>query len=773
MIINKLVFPIKSDLSFVEGGIPQGMLTANSINRDILYVISPAVKETVITAFFQNQKQTENTQQATFILSDLSIDYLVSKDTSYYELVKDWNVWQTIIPSKALEFISYNRAGKIGISFAFKQLLEPSGYEGSQEITNDNFVINDSGSYIIKIPYYHFLGNDFTYNDVLIYNGGSEVSKKPAIALQGTTGTLEYSVDPSVYIGGYESVEVGLTESILSKLGENSGEIKLLRLKFNNYYTIEEVDGLILNTQEEIDNISEDLHLELANKVDKIKTETGDSAINQVYGTDYLGNDKVFKASELNVPNSVVLRDYQGVIEDLDLELANKVDKIKTETGDSAINQVYGTDYLGNDKVFKASELNVPNSVVLRDYQGVIEDLDFHNNSQNAHQDIRNMISALQGGIIPRGLLEYTTDNIRNDKTLLDTYIQNNYSGETQLGDMVRDLDNIEWYYNGEFWDELGPYSLIPLASMYNDGLMSNTDYQILSQLETDTAFYYNTHGIPVKIKFQKFQLAAGQTMDDALSTLPVIDYEAEGGYIPIIRYTFYDSDGNIVGESMGNKPITTGSDGDLNVKTPYFYKALQQYMDAGEDYATFLVAWKHSLTVDVVAESVDIFYNYINHSNYDYTAYGIIIPEGVLSVNSSLSIPFGMIYNKPIVFPDSVMTIHDYTFGPLLSNTKEIVLPSSLHTILEGNFSDLKSDYPVIIPSLVNEIGNDSFYNATIPYMVMLPQDPPSIAMSTFGESTFDIYVSDIYYDNYYYATNWVALRDRLKKLSELGLGG
>ena len=714
MIINKLVFPIKSDLSFVEGGIPQGMLTANSINRDILYVISPAVKETVITAFFQNQKQTENTQQATFILSDLSIDYLVSKDTSYYELVKDWNVWQTIIPSKALEFISYNRAGKIGISFAFKQLLEPSGYEGSQEITNDNFVINDSGSYIIKIPYYHFLGNDFTYNDVLIYNGGSEVSKKPAIALQGTTGTLEYSVDPSVYIGGYESVEVGLTESILSKLGENSGEIKLLRLKFNNYYTIEEVDGLILNTQEEIDNISEDLHLELANKVDKIKTETGDSVINQVYGTDYLGNDKVFKASELNVPNSVVLRDYQGVIEDLDL----------------------------------------------------------HNYSQNAHQDIRNMISALQGGIIPRGLLEYTTDNIRNDKTLLDTYIQNNYSGETQLGDMVRDLDNIEWYYNGEFWDELGPYSLIPLASMYNDGLMSNTDYQILSQLEADTAFYSNTHGIPVKIKFQKFQLAAGQTMDDALSTLPVIDYEAEGGYIPIIRYTFYDSDGNIVGESMGNKPITTGSDGDLNVKTPYFYKALQQYMDAGEDYATFLVAWKHSLTVDVVAESVDIFYNYINHSNYDYTAYGIIIPEGVLSVNSSLSIPFG-IYNKPIVFPDSVMTIHDYTFGPLLSNTKEIVLPSSLHTILEGNFPDLKSDYPVIIPSLVNEIGNDSFYNATIPYMVMLPQDPPSIAMSTFGESTFDIYVSDIYYDNYYYATNWVALRDRLKKLSELGLGG
>ena len=227
MIINKLVFPIKADLSFVEGGIPQGKLTANSINRDILYVISPAVKETVITAFFQNQKQTEDTQQATFTLSDLSIDYLVSKDTSYYELVKDWNVWQTTIPSKALEFISYNRAGKIGISFAFRQLLEPSGYEGSQEIKSDDFVITNSGSYIIKVPYYQFLDIDFTYNDVLIYHGGSEVYRKPAIALQGTTGTLEYSVDPSVYKGGYEYIDISLTESILSKLQSLEADVEL------------------------------------------------------------------------------------------------------------------------------------------------------------------------------------------------------------------------------------------------------------------------------------------------------------------------------------------------------------------------------------------------------------------------------------------------------------------------------------------------------------------------------------------------------------------
>lgn len=335
-------------------------------------------------------------------------------------------------------------------------------------------------------------------------------------------------------------------------------------------------DESLIEKIKQIDGDIENILLELVNKVDK------ENIGNRIYGTTPEAQQTSYALAENPNPSSIPFRDSRGAIkgatasanqdlvplEQLNAFLNDKVNKIKTGTGDSAINQVYGTDHLGNDKVFKASEINIPRSVVLRDYEGVIEDLSYHNVNQNAHQDIRNMISALQGGIIPRGLLEYTTDNIRYDKTLLDTYIQNNYSREAQLGDMVRDSDNIEWYYNGEFWDELGPYSLIPLASMYNDGLMSNIDYQMLSQLEADTAFYSNTHGIPVKIKFQKVQLAAGQTMDDALSTLPVIDYEAEGGYIPIIRYTFYDSDGNIVGESMGNKPITTGSGGGADLST-------------------------------------------------------------------------------------------------------------------------------------------------------------------------------------------------------------
>ena len=57
MILNKFVFPIKADLRFVEGGIPQGYLTANDINKDMFYVISPTVGDTIIVLTFKTTSQ--------------------------------------------------------------------------------------------------------------------------------------------------------------------------------------------------------------------------------------------------------------------------------------------------------------------------------------------------------------------------------------------------------------------------------------------------------------------------------------------------------------------------------------------------------------------------------------------------------------------------------------------------------------------------------------------------------------------------------------------
>src|SRR5690554_2808763 len=254
MIINKFVFPIKADLKFVEGGIPQSYLTANDINKDMFYVISPAVGDTIVSANFQNNVLNGEPVKVEFTPSSLKVSELVSENESYYELVKDWNVWQGFMPSKPLEYVAYNRAGEIGISFNFKQLLVPAiphGLKVKGYVEGEDFVLEEEedGVYVVKVAYYEYDDVVFTYHDLLIKDG-NDVIRKGAMTQSGNTGSVEYAVDPSVYDSEYESLDPSLTESILSKLGENSADIKLLSLKFKDYYTIEEVDGLILDTQE-------------------------------------------------------------------------------------------------------------------------------------------------------------------------------------------------------------------------------------------------------------------------------------------------------------------------------------------------------------------------------------------------------------------------------------------------------------------------------------------------------------------------------------------
>ena len=53
MIINNLLFVINSKLEFVDGTTRYGYLTANDINKDMLYVISPFPYSTDIRATFK------------------------------------------------------------------------------------------------------------------------------------------------------------------------------------------------------------------------------------------------------------------------------------------------------------------------------------------------------------------------------------------------------------------------------------------------------------------------------------------------------------------------------------------------------------------------------------------------------------------------------------------------------------------------------------------------------------------------------------------------
>ena len=101
------------------------------------------------------------------------------------------------MPSKVLENVAYNRAGMIGISFNFRQVIVPHmvGQTYRGDIISEDFIPTENGYYIVKTPLFIYDDIEFTFNDVLI-KLDDEILIKKAIFTVENTSTLNYSVDP-------------------------------------------------------------------------------------------------------------------------------------------------------------------------------------------------------------------------------------------------------------------------------------------------------------------------------------------------------------------------------------------------------------------------------------------------------------------------------------------------------------------------------------------------------------------------------------------------
>lgn len=104
-----------------------------------------------------------------------------------------------------------------------------------------------------------------------------------------------------------------------------------------------------------------------------------------------------------------------------------------------------------------------------------------HNTSNQAHSDLRNSIAALQGAFIYRGKINKNTPEVT--ELLLNGVIWTLLERLPVLGDVLVDNNNIEWYYNGESWNEYGQGE-IGLATISNDGLMSQGDFSKLAGID-------------------------------------------------------------------------------------------------------------------------------------------------------------------------------------------------------------------------------------------------------------------------------------------------
>ena len=163
-----------------------------------------------------------------------------------------------------------------------------------------------------------------------------------------------------------------------------------------------------------------------------------------------------------------------------DLSGANTVDAVQV-----VINQIDSLNgevqvqvplVMNNNKIEGASK-GTANGDVL-----TVENMTDHNTSPFAHADIRNLISAIQGAYIYRGVINENTINVTQIN--LNARILVLMGRAAILGDVLTDLDRTDWYYDGSSWDNMGQ-TFVVLASAVNDGLMTKEDYTKLFDLYT------------------------------------------------------------------------------------------------------------------------------------------------------------------------------------------------------------------------------------------------------------------------------------------------
>lgn len=397
MIQNILTFCVKNDLTYVSGSIPSGKLVANDVNRNSIYLITP-YDEAIVKANFQTNLQSDTPTSVLGILvnGEIEVGELVDTNASYYNLVKDWNIYEFKVPSTTLSFISRNRTGKIGINFSIEQRLVPmikvsyGTYKG--EITELAQTPTENGYYIIKALGYEYedseSGKSFDLNDILVYNATTDVATKiSAYSNRGSSPTALYSVDPSLLNDNFETITPSLTAQIVQQVNDNTGDILLLNQGVLN-------DGVaITDLQNRMSVAESDIDTAEANIVNlQGRMATAESDIDKIED----GTTIVEKALRDSLGN--VIKDHY---------VASVI-----PTYDDNTNNLYLNPYNGNDSLMptRIEGVNLPKATTLKDGLMAKEDkvkvdnvasdissaITTHDGSVVAHLHLRTLINDLQ-----------------------------------------------------------------------------------------------------------------------------------------------------------------------------------------------------------------------------------------------------------------------------------------------------------------------------------------------------------------------------------------
>ena len=274
MILNKLVFVIRPSgsgkLEFVEPFTRDFKLTANSINRDIFYVVAPFAADTYVKATFKSKEQAEKGENVSLRLSELEPKDIINDNLGGFNLIEDWFVWEGKVPSKALGYVSAHRGNEIGLSISFEEKTVPRvpvGVELKGEIVKLDD-LDGEGAYVIKVPALEYDTEEYAfYKDLLILDNEEEITIKKSIIRRLGTITEHYYVDPNVYDEGWEQIpdeDYEFIPDLIMATGDNKSDIKLI------YLSLESLDDKVLVLEQHAIDTDIELNRLQTNKQDKL-----------------------------------------------------------------------------------------------------------------------------------------------------------------------------------------------------------------------------------------------------------------------------------------------------------------------------------------------------------------------------------------------------------------------------------------------------------------------------------------------------------------------
>lgn len=380
----------------------------------------------------------------------------------YFQDYADAKVWRIGVSKTALRDISQSYSGQIEVSFSFMKFVDDErAINNIGNLDTDLPLTAEEGDYLVcKFSSFTKDETTWTYGQLAIYHEGGWV-KGGRYRVEGNTTTHKMSVEPTL-IGTLREDDIEDEDAVRDALESIWEEVNIKAPQ-------SEVDDIVIGNT-------------IVGRADIAEKDQKGNVIDETY------------AGKINIGASTTPVDKKLTIR---LYTPNQ-DKVQatpnlssvTYTIDSATETLAGL-MKADDKV----KLNaLPSHADLINEEGTyqvgiskraIKDQDGANikstyetkaNANAQVGDLQGQINQIKGVPHSYGEIQKTNAEITADKTLLTIHVESIKGVAVVNGDLVYDLDNHEWEYNGTTWVDNGEWKQTQIATASEVGVVKGSD---------------------------------------------------------------------------------------------------------------------------------------------------------------------------------------------------------------------------------------------------------------------------------------------------------